>query len=67
MTIGGIGPLGLTAIAGAKFFNPALTVAMEAVGVSRTFELCTQLIRPVGHVANMSVHGFSVTLHLETL
>ncbi|GAA2899278.1 zinc-dependent alcohol dehydrogenase family protein [Streptosporangium fragile] len=42
-------------------------VAMEAVGVPETFELCTTLIRPGGRVANIGVHGRSATLHLEDL
>jgi len=42
-------------------------VVVEAVGVPETFELCTELVRPGGHVANVGVHGHSVTLHLETL
>ena len=32
-------------------------VAIEAVGVPATFELCTELIRPGGRVANVGVHG----------
>ena len=42
-------------------------VAIEAVGVPDTFELCTELIRPGGHVANVGVHGKCATLHLEKL
>jgi alcohol dehydrogenase len=42
-------------------------VAVEAVGVPETFELCTELVRPGGRVANVGVHGHSATLHLETL
>jgi alcohol dehydrogenase len=42
-------------------------VAIEAVGVPETFELCTELVRPGGHVANIGVHGRSATLHLESL
>jgi alcohol dehydrogenase len=42
-------------------------VAMEAVGVPETFELCTELVRPGGHVANIGVHGKPATLHLEDL
>ena len=42
-------------------------VAMEAVGMPETFELCTQLVRPGGHVANIGVHGAPATLHLESL
>jgi alcohol dehydrogenase len=42
-------------------------VAIEAVGVPASFELCTELVRPGGHIANIGVHGKAVTLHLETL
>ena len=42
-------------------------VVMEVVGFPTTFELCTELVRPRGHVANTGVHGSPVTLHLETL
>jgi alcohol dehydrogenase len=42
-------------------------VAVEAVGVPETFELCTEIVRPGGHVANVGVHGHPATLHLETL
>ncbi|HZB51720.1 MAG TPA: zinc-dependent alcohol dehydrogenase family protein [Mycobacteriales bacterium] len=41
--------------------------AMEAVGIPSTFELCTRLVRPGGHVANIGVHGKPATLHLEDL
>ncbi len=106
----GAGPIGLSAILGAKLYTPArviavdkadsrleaakrfgadvvvndswedvaavvqeLTgglgadVAIEAVGVPDTFELCARLVRPGGHVANVGVHGRPATLHLETL
>jgi alcohol dehydrogenase len=42
-------------------------VAIEAVGMPSTFELCAKLVRPGGHVANVGVHGKPVTLHLEDL
>lgn len=42
-------------------------VVIEAVGVPETFELCTELVRPGGRVANIGVHGKPATLHLETL
>jgi len=106
----GAGPIGLSAIMGARLFSPShivavdmadarleaakqfgadvvvnngredalavvqgLTgglgadVAIEAVGVPATFELCAELIRPGGRVANVGVHGSPVTLHLEDL
>jgi alcohol dehydrogenase len=42
-------------------------VAIEAVGIPDTFELCTELVRPGGHVANVGVHGNPAILHLEKL
>lgn len=41
--------------------------AIEAVGVPATFELCESIIAPGGHIANIGVHGKSVSLHLESL
>lgn len=106
----GAGPIGLSAILGARMFSPGhvvaidladarleaakgfgadLTVnngrsdavafvkdltdglgadvAIEAVGVPASFELCTDLVRPGGRVANIGVHGAPATLHLERL
>jgi alcohol dehydrogenase len=42
-------------------------VAIEAVGIPQTFELCTELVRPGGRIANVGVHGHPATLHLEKL
>ncbi|MEZ7005165.1 zinc-dependent alcohol dehydrogenase family protein [Streptomyces sp. SCSIO 75703] len=42
-------------------------VVVEAVGVPETFEMCTRMVRPGGHVANIGVHGAPATLHLEDL
>jgi alcohol dehydrogenase len=42
-------------------------VTIEAVGLPETFEQCTELVRPGGHVANVGVHGKPAALHLETL
>jgi alcohol dehydrogenase len=110
VAIVGAGPIGLSAITGAKLYTPGhviaidladarlkaaldfgadLTVnngrddavayvqdvtggrgadvAIEAVGVPASFELCTSLVRPGGHVANIGVHGQPATLHLESL
>ncbi|MGI8664659.1 MAG: zinc-dependent alcohol dehydrogenase family protein [Jatrophihabitans sp.] len=106
----GAGPIGLSAITGARLFSPSLIiavdlaanrleaakqfgadvvinnseqdpiaavleltgglgvdVAIEAVGVPATFELAAELVRPVGRLANIGVHGKPVTLHLERL
>lgn len=42
-------------------------VAIEAVGAPETFEMCTRMVRPGGHVANVGVHGKPAALHLEDL
>lgn len=42
-------------------------VAIEAVGVPETFDMCTQLIRPGASIANVGVHGKSVELKLQDL
>jgi alcohol dehydrogenase len=42
-------------------------VAVEAVGIPQTFDMCTNLIRPGGTVANVGVHGKSVELKLQEL
>lgn len=47
--------------------NKGVDVAIEAVGVPATFELCESVIAPGGHIANVGVHGKSVNLHLESL
>jgi alcohol dehydrogenase len=47
--------------------DEGVDVAVEAVGVPSTFELCAALVRPGGHVANVGVHGSPATLHLESL
>jgi alcohol dehydrogenase len=110
VAIVGAGPIGLSAVTGAKMFSPShiiaidladarldaakvfgadltvnnsredavayvrgmtdglgVDVAIEAVGVPDSFELCTQLVRPGGHVANIGVHGKPAALHLESL
>lgn len=41
--------------------------ALEAVGTPQTFELCTDLVRPCGRIANVGVHGKPASLHLEKL
>jgi alcohol dehydrogenase len=42
-------------------------VAIEAVGIPETFEICQDIIAPGGRIANVGVHGKSAVLHLETL
>jgi len=42
-------------------------VAIEAVGVPQTFDMCTEIVRPGGTVANVGVHGKPVELKLQDL
>lgn len=42
-------------------------VAIEAVGLSATFDICQSIIGLGGRIANVGVHGKSVELHLERL
>ncbi|WML55829.1 zinc-dependent alcohol dehydrogenase family protein [Neobacillus sp. PS3-12] len=42
-------------------------VAIEAVGIPATFDICQSIIKPGGHIANVGVHGKSVELHIEKL
>jgi alcohol dehydrogenase len=42
-------------------------VAMEAVGIQATFDICQEILKPGGHIANVGVHGKSVEFHIEKL
>ncbi|WP_347110879.1 zinc-dependent alcohol dehydrogenase family protein [Paenarthrobacter sp. S56] len=42
-------------------------VVMEAVGIPETFDMCLQLVRPGGNVANIGVHGKPAELPLQEL
>jgi alcohol dehydrogenase len=42
-------------------------VAIEAVGIPATFDICQAIIAPGGRIANVGVHGKPVELHLERL
>jgi alcohol dehydrogenase len=42
-------------------------VAIEAVGVPATFDICQAIVAAGGRIANVGVHGKPVELHLERL
>ncbi|MGV0817743.1 zinc-dependent alcohol dehydrogenase family protein [Martelella sp. AMO21009] len=42
-------------------------VAIEAVGVPATFDICQKVVSAGGNVANVGVHGTPVELHIEEL
>ena len=50
-----------------KMTKDGVDVAIEAVGIPQTFDICQSVVRPGGHVANVGVHGKSVDLQIQTL
>jgi alcohol dehydrogenase len=42
-------------------------VAIEAVGLPETFDICQNIVRPGGNIAVVGVHGHSVDLQLQKL
>jgi alcohol dehydrogenase len=42
-------------------------VAIEAVGIPATFDICQAIVAPGGRIANVGVHGKPVELHLDKL
>jgi alcohol dehydrogenase len=42
-------------------------VAIEAVGVPATFDICQKIVSAGGNIANVGVHGKPVELHIEEL
>lgn len=42
-------------------------VVIEAVGIPATFDICQEIVKPGGTIANVGVHGKSVELHIEKL
>jgi alcohol dehydrogenase len=42
-------------------------VAIEAVGMEATFDICQKIVRPGGRIANVGVHGKPVNLQIQDL
>ena len=42
-------------------------VSIEAVGLPGTFDICQNIVRPGGHLANIGVHGKPVNLQIQNL
>jgi len=42
-------------------------VAVEAVGIPATFDICQKIVSAGGNIANVGVHGKPVELHIEEL
>lgn len=42
-------------------------VAIEAVGIPSTFNICQKIVRPGGNIANIGVHGKPIDLQIQDL
>jgi alcohol dehydrogenase len=47
--------------------HEGVDVAIEAVGIPASFDICQGILAPGGRLANVGVHGKPVELHLESL
>jgi alcohol dehydrogenase len=47
--------------------NRGVDVAIEAVGLSASFDICQEIVAVGGHIANVGVHGKPVQLNLDKL
>lgn len=47
--------------------DAGVDVAIEAVGIPTTFDICQAIIAPGGRIANVGVHGKPVEFHIERL
>jgi alcohol dehydrogenase len=50
-----------------KETGEGVDVAIEAVGVPESFDVCQNIVKPGGHIAVVGVHGHSVDLQLQKL
>lgn len=42
-------------------------VAIEAVGIPATWDICQKIVKPGAHIANVGVHGVKVDFEIEKL
>ncbi|MBI5298421.1 MAG: zinc-dependent alcohol dehydrogenase family protein [Chloroflexi bacterium] len=47
--------------------NRGVDVAIEAIGIPASFDICQAIVTAGGHIANVGVHGKPVQLNLNTL
>jgi alcohol dehydrogenase len=50
-----------------KETEDGVDVAIEAVGIPESFDVCQNIIKPGGHIAVVGVHGHSVDFQLQKL
>jgi len=47
--------------------NRGVDVAIEAIGIPASFDICQEIVTAGGHIANIGVHGKPVQLNLDKL
>ncbi len=47
--------------------NRGVDVAVEAIGIPASFDICQEIVTAGGHIANVGVHGKPVQLNLDKL
>jgi len=47
--------------------NRGVDVAIEAIGIASSFDICQAIVAAGGHLANIGVHGTPVTLNIDKL
>ena len=47
--------------------NRGVDVAIEAIGIASSFDICQAIVAAGGHLANIGVHGAPVTLNIDKL
>ena len=47
--------------------NRGVDVAIEAVGITESFDICQEIVAVGGHIANIGVHGKPVQFNLDKL
>jgi len=47
--------------------NRGVDVAIEAIGIAASFDICQKIVTAGGHIANVGVHGKPVQLNLDKL
>lgn len=50
-----------------KIVEEGVDVAIEAVGLPATWDICQQIVKPGAHIANVGVHGTKVDFEIQKL
>lgn len=50
-----------------KIVEEGVDVAIEAVGIPATWDICQHIVKPGAHIANVGVHGVKVDFEIQKL